>query len=253
MNMKIPRLMAFDLDGTLAESKSPMSAETGELLAQLFRRMPVAVLSGGSWKQFQHQFLAHLPAGAELSRLYLLPTNAAMCFVYRSGTWHPQYDNSFTDAQKERIRTALAESLAESHFVQPEKVWGEQLEDRGGEMTFSALGQSAPLEEKEGYDPDKKKRTPLFEALTKRLPNFEVAMNAHTSIDITPHGIDKAYGIHRLSELTHIAPKDILYVGDALEEGGNDAAVLRTGVATHAVFSPKETATLIRTVLQSRV
>ena len=251
--MKIPRLIAFDLDGTLAESKSPMSAEMGELLSQLLTRMPVAILSGGSWKQFQYQFLTHFPPDARLENLYLFPTNAALCFVYRSQQWHPQYDKSFSDAEKERIRKALAEALAESHFVQPERLWGEQLEDRGGEMTFSALGQEAPLAEKETYDPDKAKRTPLYEALKKRLPDYEVAMNAHTSIDITPHGIDKAYGVHRLSELTGIAIKDMCFVGDALEEGGNDAAVVRTGIPTHAVFDPKETAALIRTVLQSRI
>ncbi len=242
--------MAFDLDGTLAESKSPMSAEMGELLAQLLARMPVAILSGGSWKQFQYQFLTHFPPDAKIENLYLFPTNAALCFVYRSGQWHPQYDNSFSDAQKDRIRKALAQALVESHFVQPYQLWGEQLEDRGGEMTFSALGQEAPLEEKEKYDPDKAKRRPLYEVLVRLLPDLSVAMNAHTSIDITPNGIDKAYGIHRLSELTHIAPKDICYVGDALEEGGNDASVLRTGVMTHAVFDPKETAELIRTVLK---
>ena len=251
--MRIPRLMAFDLDGTLAESKSPMSAEMGELLAQLLNRMPVAVLSGGSWKQFQRQFLTHFPPDAKLEHLYLFPTNAALCFVYRSREWHPQYDNSFSDAQKERIKKAFAEALAESHFIQPQTVWGEQLEDRGGEITFSALGQEAPLEEKQKYDPDKSKRMPLYEALKKRLPDCSIGINAATSIDITPHGIDKAYGIQRLCELTHLTPKDILYVGDALEEGGNDATVLRTGVATHAVFGPEETAALIRTVLQSRV
>lgn len=251
--MKIPRLMAFDLDGTLAESKRPMSADMGELLSRLLHRMPVAILSGGSWKQFERQFLTHFPSDAKLERLYLLPTNAALCFVYRSRQWHPQYDNSFTDAQKNRIRKAFAQALTESNFVQPEKLWGEQLEDRGGEMTFSALGQEAPLEEKEAYDPTKAKRTPLYQALVRLLPEFSIAMNAHTSIDITPHGIDKAYGINRLSELTRIAPKDMLYVGDALEEGGNDAAVHKTGVATHAVFDPKETAALIRTVLQSRI
>jgi len=248
--MKIPRLAVFDLDGTLTESKQRMSAEMGELLSQLLTRIPVAIMSGGSWKQFQNQFLPNFSLENNLDRLYLFPENAALCFVHRSGAWHPQYDNSFSAAEKARIMQALKESLAEVKFAKPARLWGEQIEDRGAEITFSALGQEAPLEEKEAYDPTKEKRMPLANALKKRLPDLQIGVNAATSIDITPHGIDKAYGVKRLVGLTGIPPSDMLYVGDALEEGGNDAAVIKTGIPTHQVFGPEETATLIRALVQ---
>src|SRR5579863_9118297 len=101
--MKIPQLMAFDLDGTLAESKTRMTPEMGDLLARLLERMPVAVLSGGSWHQFQDQFLTNFPDGANFDRLYLFPTNAAVCYVHRSGEWHPQYDDQFSEEEKQKI------------------------------------------------------------------------------------------------------------------------------------------------------
>jgi len=248
--MKTPKLIVFDLDGTLAESKQRMSAPMSELIAQLLARIPVAVMSGGSWKQFQTQFLAALPHEARLERLYLFPTSAAQCFVYRSGDWRPQYDRSFTQLEKDKIMTAFASAQQEVGWQQPPQTWGPQLEDRDGEITFSALGQQAPLDAKEAWDPDKAKRTPLAEALKRRLPHYSIGINAATSIDITPQGINKAYGIHRLSELTSIAPAEMLYVGDALDEGGNDSVVIDTGVPTHEVFGPEETAAFIERLLQ---
>ncbi len=245
-----PRLVAFDLDGTLAESKQRMSSDMGELISRLLKKMPVAVMSGAGWHQFEHQFLTAFPEDLSLDRLYLFPTSAAQCLVHRNGAWRHQYDNSFSPETKRRIVDAIRDSIVEVGFEQPRQLWGEQIEDRGGEITFSALGQDAPLAEKQKYDPDQKKRQPLAEAIKRRVPDLAIGINAATSIDITPKGVTKAYGIRRLVELTKIPIAQMLYVGDALEEGGNDAVVKETGVPTHQVFGPEETAGLITSLLK---
>ncbi len=248
--MRHPRVVVFDLDGTLAESKQPMTAAMGDALGRLLKKIPVAIMSGGGWHQFEKQFFPALPPGTPEDRLYIFPAGASACYVHRQGQWHPQYDHSFTPDVKEKILEALDESMTEVHFEQPEHIWGEQTEDRGGEITFSALGQDAPLSEKEQWDPEGSKRRPLYEALKRRLPELAIGLNATTSIDITPHGIDKAYGINRLVELTGIPVGEMLYVGDALEEGGNDSVVIATGIATHAVFGPEETAALLENLIK---
>ena len=43
------RLIVFDLDGTLAESKSSLDSEMTELLHKLLDIVKVAVISGGDW------------------------------------------------------------------------------------------------------------------------------------------------------------------------------------------------------------
>ncbi len=227
-----------------------MTASMGDALGRLIKKMPVAIMSGGGWKQFEKQFLPALPAGTPEDRLYIFPASASSCFVHRNGEWHPQYDHSFTPQQKEEVMEALDESMKESGFAQPPQIWGEQIEDRGGEITFSALGMEAPLSKKEKWDPDGIKRKPLYEALKRKLPELAIGLNATTSIDITPHGIDKAYGINRLVELTGIPVGEMLYVGDALDEGGNDSVVIATGIPTHAVFGPEETEALIENLLK---
>jgi len=246
-----PKLVAFDLDGTLAESKQRVSSDMGELLSQLLKKMPVAVMSGAGFPQFERQFFPAFPADADFTNLYLFPDNAAQCFVYREGSWKPQYDNAFTPAEREHVLKALDEALVETgmHDV-PIRVWGERIEDRGAEIVFSGLGQEAPPEEKRKWDPTREKRKPLYDALVKKLPEFAIGLNAMTSIDITRKGITKAYGVRRLAELTGVAIAEMLYVGDALDEGGNDAVVKETGVQTHAVFGPEETAELINTLLR---
>ncbi|HVV15350.1 MAG TPA: HAD-IIB family hydrolase [Candidatus Paceibacterota bacterium] len=251
MNFK-PKLAAFDLDGTLAESKRPLSPEMGALLAELLQKMPVAVLSGASLAQFQTQMLPAFPESAHFEKLYLFPTNAAECFVYRDGAWKLRYDKSFNAFERGRIMQALKESMEETGFAQePSPVWGERVEDRGAQITFSGLGQKAPIEEKQKWDPSGEKRAPLRAALMRRLPDFEIRTNATTSVDITKKGVNKAYGIRQLVEMTGVSVSEMLYVGDALSEGGNDSVVIDTGVHAHEVFGPDETAALIKDILQA--
>ena len=67
-------LIAFDLDGTLAESKRPLSEDMAAILARLLAITDVAVISGGDWPQFEKQIASRLPAGVALDRLWLMPT-----------------------------------------------------------------------------------------------------------------------------------------------------------------------------------
>jgi HAD superfamily hydrolase (TIGR01484 family) len=239
----MPKAVAFDLDGTLAASKAPLESDMGALVARLAAKMPVAVMSGGSYAQFQKQFLAGMPQGVDLSNLYLFPTSAAQCLAWRAGSWQHVYDNEFTPEEKARVMQALEESLKETGFDKPPaQLWGPQTEDRGSEISWSALGQHAPIEEKEKWDPDRAKRAPLAAALLKRLPDFSVRVNATTTIDITRKGIDKAYGLRQWAQIIGVPVSEMLYVGDALFPGGNDEVVKETGVRTHAVAGPGETA-----------
>ena len=248
---QVPKALVFDLDGTLAESKQRVEAEIGLLLGELLKQVPVAVMSGAGFPQFERQFFPALPLGADLSRLYIFPDNAAQCFVYRTGSWHAQYDNAFSAQEREHILKVLNEALEETGLSgAPVRVWGERIEDRGAEIAFSPLGQAAPLKDKRAWhEAHDDLRHKLHELLNQKLPDFANAMGGLTTIDITRKGITKAYGVGRLSELTGIAIPDMLYVGDALGEGGNDSIVIGTGIPTHQVFGPAETAALIKDLL----
>lgn len=248
--MALPKVIAFDLDNTLAVSKAQVSPEIGTLLARLLERAQAAIMSGGGYPQFQKQVLTALPPNANLHNLFLFPVCAGYCYNYIDGEWKLVDDNSLTDEEKSKIYAALDEAMAETGFSNPDyQLWGERIEDRGALIAFSALGQQAPIEAKKTWDPDMKKRRPLQEALIRRLPGFEVKSNATTTIDITRQGITKAYGVRKLSEFTDVPIPEMLYIGDALFPGGNDEVVIPTGIQTREITGPDDTAKVIEELL----
>jgi HAD superfamily hydrolase (TIGR01484 family) len=131
----------------------------------------------------------------------------------------------------------------------PEKVWGEISQDRGSQITFSALGQQAPLSEKVKWDPDFAKRNKMKAILDTLIPEFSVRLGGATSIDVTKPGIDKAYGIRKLREVLGISIDEMIFVGDALFPGGNDYPAEQAGVDSIRVRDPHETGRVIEAII----
>jgi len=241
------KLIVFDLDGTLAPSKSSLAPQTAKLLHDLLDIINVAVISGGAWTQFEMQLLADLPKGSCLDNLSLLPTCGTKFFQY-TGAWTELYSEDLTAEQKSKIIDSLHKSVAEAD-IHTTKVWDEVIEDRGSQVTFSALGQQAPLAEKEKWDPDFSKRKKITAILETLIPEFSIRMGGATSIDVTKPGIDKAYGIGKLRDTLHLSLKEMVYIGDALFPGGNDYPAEEAGVACIPVKGPDDTNLVITTIL----
>jgi phosphomannomutase len=241
------QLIVFDLDGTLAESKSAIDAEMATLLGKLLEVAQVAIISGGDFPQFQSQLVANLPQDERLKKLSLLPTCGTKFYQYENG-WVKRYSEDFTPAEKTTILAQLDKAVDQSGF-KAAKTWGEAIEDRGSQITYSALGQAAPLAEKKDWDPDFAKRKAIKAVLDKTLPNFSVTLGGSTSIDITKPGIDKAYGMRKLRDILSIPIAAMLYIGDALFPGGNDYPVRSTGADCIQVRDPEESKRVIETVI----
>jgi len=247
-------LIAFDLDDTLTESKCPLDAEMAELLGALLKIKSVAVTSGASLAQFQQQFLAYLAKAAPaLENLYLLPTSGASLYTYQTATknWAPIYHEELSVSDKEKIKSVFIQVLAKVGLSSSAGDYGPRIEDRDSQITFSALGQTAPIELKVAWDPDRQKLQAIADQLQKLLPEFLVKIGGSTSIDVTKQGIDKAFGLKRLAAYLKLSLDKMLYVGDALFPGGNDEPLLRLGVACQPVVSVAETKNLIRQIIAS--
>jgi HAD superfamily hydrolase (TIGR01484 family) len=242
------RLVAFDLDGTLALSKQPLEPAMADALADLLGVADVAVISGGDWPQFDKQVASRLPPRADRARLWLMPTTGTKLYTFRDGAWSPVYAELFSDDEKAKIIAAFDESLKATGFV-PERSWGERIEDRGSQITFSALGQQAPLDVKEQWDPDHAKRKLIQADLRQRLPGLAINIGGTTSIDVTREGVDKAYGLKKLSAESGIPLDAMLFVGDAIFPGGNDYPAKTLGLDTIRVRDPEETLSVIATVV----
>jgi HAD superfamily hydrolase (TIGR01484 family) len=242
------RLIVFDLDGTLAESKSSLDKEMTALLHDLLGIIKVAVISGGDWPQFEKQLLSNLPNDECLENLSLLPTCGTKFYKYAAGDWEKIYSEDFTEDEKEKIISSLKKAIGEAGF-KVEKIWGETIEDRGSQITFSALGQQAPLEEKNKWDPDFTKRKKIKTILDPYISGFSVRLGGATSIDVTKPGIDKAYGIRKLRDTLGIAIQEMIFIGDALFPGGNDYPAEEAGVVSIRVKNPTESKRVIEAIV----
>lgn len=240
-------LIIFDLDGTLAESKSSLDSEMAGLLGRLLTIVKVAVISGGNWPQFEKQLLFNLPQDERLKNLSLLPTCGTKFLRYDEG-WKELYSEDFTAVQKEKIIDSLKKALELAGY-KAEKVWGEVIEDRGSQITFSALGQQAPTEAKKNWDPDFAKRKQITAILAPMIPEFSANMGGTTSIDITKPGIDKGYGIRKLRDTLGMAIEEMIFVGDALFPGGNDYPAKEAGALSIRVRDPNESKRVIEAII----
>ena len=246
------RLIAFDLDDTLAVTKSPISDHMSELLGKLLEKYDVCVISGGSFEQFKLQVIDNLKAAPHLlGKLHLMPTCGTRYYRYDElkDEWTLQYAEDLSDEQKKRIRNAL-ETVAKEMGIWCESPQGEIIEDRLSQMTLSALGQQATPEDKYIWAEKNDAIRPVFrDKVAALLPDLEVRIGGTTSTDITLPGVDKAYGMKKLMSALESGMDDILFIGDKLEEGGNDYPVKAMGIDTVAVEGWESTALVIEGIL----
>lgn len=246
------QVIAFDLDDTLAVTKSPISDRMGELLRRLLEHYDVCIISGGKYEQFKVQVVDRLEAPAHLlNKLHLMPTCGTRYYRYDElkTEWALQYAEDLSDDEKTQIIEVLEKSAKEVGLW-VEKPYGDIIEDRGSQVTYSALGQQAPAGKKyEWAKQNVETKKQLRALVAERLPNLEVRLGGSTSLDITRIGIDKAYGMEKLMQALEIGKDDILFIGDKLEEGGNDYPVKAMGVDTVAVEGWEDTALVLEGIL----
>jgi HAD superfamily hydrolase (TIGR01484 family) len=246
------KLIAFDLDDTLAVTKTPITDRMGELLVRLLDTYDVCVISGGRFEQFKIQIIDRIEATPrKLSRMHLMPTCGTRYYRYDElkNEWAIQYSEDLTEEEKEKIIRVL-ESSAKEFGIWAEQPYGDIIEDRGSQVTYSALGQQAPAEEKYKWAKENAElKLKLRTRIAEQLPELEVRLGGTTSVDITRIGIDKAYGMHKLLDVLKASKEDILFIGDKLQEGGNDYPVKAMGIDSIEVDGWEETALVLEGIL----
>lgn len=244
------KVIAFDLDDTLAVTKSPITERMSDLLKKLLAKYQVCIISGGKYEQFLTQVVDKLQAGDQLlGSLHLMPTCGTRYYCFQDGAWKLQYAEDLSNDQKNKIRLAL-ESSAKEVGLWEENPYGEIIEDRLSQITYSALGQQAPAELKyrwaKEHEADKQI---LRQKVADKLPDLEVRLGGTTSVDVTRPGIDKSYGMQKLMLALGVTKGEILFFGDKLMEGGNDYPVKAMGIDSIAVEGWETTAYALEGIL----
>lgn len=235
------KIFIFDLDDTLSESKTPITGEMAEVITELLKRTKMAVISGCLFAQFKKQVVAFLPQDENiLKNLYIFPTNGSSMYHFEKGDWKEVYSEKFSAEERQKIIDVIEKVIGESGIDLGES-YGPRIEDRESQVTFSALGQQAPVEKKKVWDPDQQIRLPLGKKMQELLPEFEVKIGGATSIDITRKGMTKAFAIEKIVEHLGITKDEMLFFGDAIFPGGNDYSVKEAGVPSIKVKNHHDT------------
>ena len=243
--MKCPRAALFDLDETLAPSFQPISADMGARVTALLNLIPVAIVTGAGMNRLESMFLPIIGSESRLEQLYLFPNSAAECYRFKNAEWSREYFFTLTPEERTVIQRAIEESVEETGIIAGATVRGPQLIDRETQVAYAFLGIDVTEDDKKNWDPTHEKRMAMRDALTEKLPQFEILIGGKTSIDVTKKGVNKSYGVTWFSKELGIPPQDMLYVGDALYPGGNDEVVIQTGVQARQVESVAETADIL--------
>jgi HAD superfamily hydrolase (TIGR01484 family) len=180
-----------------------------------------------------------------------MPEGSALCFGWENGAWVERYGSSLTDEDRDIITKAIEQSIEETGALEGLPVFGQRFLEKRAQVAFAALGIDVPHDLKYTWDPDNERRLKLHAAVAEKLPQFEVTMGGATSIDIMKKGVNKSLGVRWLSEHLGISAREMLYVGDAFYESGNDAPVIPTGIQTRQTTGPAETLTIIDDLLTS--
>src|SRR3989344_2101075 len=256
--LKKKDLIVFDLDGTLIQTKSPMDLEMSKLISKLLLLKKVVVIGGGKYSVFQELFLRQLKFHKKLlSQLFLFPTTATAFYKYNHG-WKRVYSLFLTTSEISKIKRAFKDVFDEIGYKHPKKTYGEIIENRGGsQVSFSVYGQdlvralgNKGVRMKEKWLRDNlKTKMRITKLVAEKLPNLEVRAAGFTTIDVTKKGIDKAFGLRQIGKRLKVPIKKMLFVGDEIFPGGNDYAVVKTGVDYIKVKGPEETKKIIREIL----
>ncbi|WP_018143555.1 HAD-IIB family hydrolase [Alloscardovia criceti] len=244
------KLLAFDLDNTLARSKMPMTQETTHLFASLTHIMPVAIVTGGRYELIESQVLDTVIGHAYADNLDLLPTTGTSYYSWNGRAFERVYAVELSVQQKTRAFHAL-ESCARALGYWYENTQGPRIEDRGSQVTFSALGSAARLEDKETWDSDGVKRQLMADQVQQLLPDLTVRVAGATSIDISQRGLDKSYAVQQLARLHKIDVQDIVFVGDRMTPGGNDYPAAQAGTRAVSVTGPDQTNIFMKDFMQA--
>lgn len=240
-------VVIFDLDGTISAPKTPMDQEMSALLSKLAETHHIIVISGASHAQLKKQFLTGFnESSTSFEKILLFPTCGSQCFQYSDGEWNERYADRLSEEEKGQIFESFEKIFKQVNYSHPEELHGEVIEDRITQITFSAVGQRAPLEMKELWNKEfNAVRETMTQELQKLLPNHEVLMGGLTSIDVTKKGINKFYGVKKAEELLRTPIERMLFIGDDLRPGGNDEPVLRTGIEAISVANHEDTKKLL--------
>lgn len=211
------KLIAMDLDGTLTQHKTPLTAENRAALTALSKKYKLLLVGAGQVMRIHNQ-LEGFPAD--------IIGNYGLGFgEYADGKINIIRDLALPCDRKlieERV-TMLREKHGYTSFT------GESVEYHpSGCITFPILGTKARREDKLAFDPDRKKRRKIYDEVCALFPEYCVFVGGSSSFDMAPKPYDKYHALLQYCEEKGLLHSEVCYIGDDYGLGGNDESVYKS-------------------------
>ena len=214
------KLMAFDLDGTLSQHKTPLEPQHRETLRRLGEKYALLMVGAGQCTRIFNQ-LEGFPIdvignyGMQYSK-----------YDAASASLVPVYDIREEKVPREEIErriTALREKYGFTEYV------GENVEFHvSGCLTFPLLGTKAAAADKLAFDPDRSRRRAFYADVVDTFPEYNVFVGGSSSFDMAPRPYNKYFALDKYCAERGIAHDEVIFVGDDYGMGGNDESVYKS-------------------------
>ena len=218
--MKKYDLIAFDLDGTLTQHKSPLSPEHRSVLGALGKKYRLLMVGAGSCERIWNQ-MNHFPI--DIVGNYGMQRAEARDGVFRL-------------VEEERVPIKGRESIeARATMLRQEfgltEFTGDNVEyHASGMLTFPLLGTKAQLADKLACDPDRSRRKKMYARVAEVFSDYAAFIGGSSSFDLVPRPYGKLYALDRYCQRMGIGHERVLYLGDDYGQGGNDEPVYRSDI-----------------------
>ena len=210
------KLVAFDLDGTVTQHKTPLEERNKKLLDALGTAYKLLMVGAGGCQRIFKQMgkypidiignygLQYGKYNADSGELDIVCDISLPCD-------RESVDKRITILRKEFGFTDFCGENTEFH--------------KSGCVTFPLLGTAAPLEDKLAFDPDRSHRRAIHDRVKEMFPDYTVFIGGTSSFDMAPMPYDKAYTLSKYCAEHQIKHSEVVYVGDDWGKGGNDESV----------------------------
>jgi hypothetical protein len=209
--MKTYKHLFFDMDMTIAPSRQPILPEMFELLQNTTQ--DIIIVSGQSVDKIKWQ-------SNNLSAIVLGQNGNHAVDITGNELWNIPLEPHHRDQILDHISEVM-EIL--DHEVNHD--WN-PIEDRGAQITFSPIGNTAPVDVKKTYDPNRSKRESLLAQIPFASEDLIVKIGGSTSLDYLHKDRHKGTNVQKLIDWMGWDKSDCIYYGDGLYPGGNDEAVI---------------------------